>query len=279
VQSPCIVVLDELDAICPARSDTGGGGSEVEQRVVATLLTLLDGFSEDEDERVVVVATTNRPNAIDQALRRPGRLDREIEIGTHFLWRPRRDLGSDYRFSGFPDAAARTSILRVLLARTPHDLDAPDLASVAEQAHGYVGADLAAVVREAGTAAIKAWTTSSGADAEPPKLHAQDLRAALSHIRPSALRMFLATGADVPVKYSDIGGLGPTIQKLRECVEWPLRHPGVLRCFPFHRYASDSRSQRHSLAWASSHREGSSFTGRPDAAKPCSCVHSRMRAA
>jgi hypothetical protein len=94
LKSPCIVVLDELDALCPARADAsgtsgGGGGSEVEQRVVATLLTILDGFSADEsfahagekEDRVVVVATTNRPNAIDPALRRPGRLDKEIEIG------------------------------------------------------------------------------------------------------------------------------------------------------------------------------------------------------
>jgi hypothetical protein len=98
LKSPCIVVLDELDALCPARSDAsgaggggGGGGSEVEQRVVATLLTILDGFSAEEssansrddgkEDRVVVVATTNRPNAIDPALRRPGRLDKEIEIG------------------------------------------------------------------------------------------------------------------------------------------------------------------------------------------------------
>lgn len=94
-QSPCIVVIDELDALCPARADSssgqGGGGGEVEQRVVATLLTLLDGFGSGskndvgEEERIVVVATTNRPNAIDPALRRPGRLDREIEIGEHIL--------------------------------------------------------------------------------------------------------------------------------------------------------------------------------------------------
>ena len=80
--SPCIVVLDEVDAICPKRDD-GGDGNEVGKRVVATLLTIMDGMDDSttQDARVVVVATTNRPNAIDPALRRPGRFDREVEIG------------------------------------------------------------------------------------------------------------------------------------------------------------------------------------------------------
>jgi AAA family ATPase len=81
-KSPCIVVLDEVDALVPKRED--GGGGEVEKRVVATLLTILDGMGEDDDDgnhRIVVIGTTNRPNAIDPALRRPGRFDREIEIG------------------------------------------------------------------------------------------------------------------------------------------------------------------------------------------------------
>ena len=80
-KSPCIIVLDEVDALCPKRED--GSGGEVEKRVVATLLTLMDGVQDDSTDiaRVVVVATTNRPNSIDPALRRPGRFDREIEIG------------------------------------------------------------------------------------------------------------------------------------------------------------------------------------------------------
>ena len=78
-KSPCIIVLDEVDALCPRRED--GSGGEVEKRVVATLLTEMDGVESEETSRVVVVATTNRPNAIDPALRRPGRFDREIEIG------------------------------------------------------------------------------------------------------------------------------------------------------------------------------------------------------
>jgi AAA family ATPase len=84
-QSPSIIVLDELDALCPARDAAGAGGDAVGPRVVATLLTLLDGFAADAAARVVVVGTTNRPDALDPALRRPGRLDVEIEIGANCL--------------------------------------------------------------------------------------------------------------------------------------------------------------------------------------------------
>ncbi|KAI0662110.1 AAA family ATPase [Cubamyces menziesii] len=217
-RSPCIIVLDEVDAICPRREE--GPGGEVEKRVVAQLLTLMDGMEEPGKDgsqgKVVVVATTNRPNAIDPALRRPGRFDREIEIG-------------------IPDAEARYHILHVLLAKAPHSVAEDDLRSIAAKAHGYVGADLSAVVREAGTLAIKRWLASqphpptspdAPASASPssvPQLTYADLEAALPTVRPSALRsLFLDT---VPVHYSDIGGQAQTIQKLRECVEWPLLHP------------------------------------------------------
>ncbi|KAI0632362.1 AAA family ATPase [Trametes polyzona] len=218
-RSPCIIVLDEVDAICPRREE--GPGGEVEKRVVAQLLTLMDGMEEAGKDgsqgKVVVVATTNRPNAIDPALRRPGRFDREIEIG-------------------IPDAEARYHILRVLLSKAPHSVADEDLRSIASKAHGYVGADLSAVVREAGTLAIKRWLASqqqpSHSDASPqpsppsetaPQLTYSDLLAALPTVRPSALRsLFLDT---VPVHYTDIGGQSKTIQKLRECVEWPLLHP------------------------------------------------------
>ncbi|KAK7689982.1 hypothetical protein QCA50_006623 [Cerrena zonata] len=207
-RSPCIVVLDEVDALCPRREE--GPGGEVEKRVVAQLLTILDGV-EDEDgkDRVVVVATTNRPNAIDPALRRPGRFDREIEIG-------------------IPDAQARYDILNVLLRKIPHSLTQDDIRSVASRAHGYVGADLSAVVREAGTAAIKRYiaplsVSEQNSDGTAPNLTANDLLTSLTSVRPSGLRsVFLDT---VPVRFSDVGGQEDTIQKLRECVEWPLLHP------------------------------------------------------
>lgn len=213
-RSPCIVVLDEVDALVPRRED--GPGGEVEKRVVATLLTILDGMNDNGNQgRVVVIGTTNRPNAIDPALRRPGRFDREFEIGV-------------------PDAEARFAILQVLLSRAPHSISDGDLQSIASRAHGYVGADLSAVVREAGTIAIKRWMKhQSFLESEEPgspidlMLTSKDLADALPAVRPSALRsVFLET---VPVKYSDIGGQTTATQKLREMVEWPLLHPEAFK--------------------------------------------------
>ncbi|RDX44132.1 AAA family ATPase [Lentinus brumalis] len=207
-KSSCIIVLDEVDALCPRRED--GPGGEVEKRVVAQLLTLMDGMEEEGKDgsqgKVVVVATTNRPNAIDPALRRPGRFDREIEIG-------------------IPDAEARYSILQVLMSKATHSIPEEGLRTVAAKAHGYVGADLSAVVREAGTLSIKRWLASQSSESTEtaPELTLADLLVSLPTVRPSALRsLFLDT---VPVHYSDIGGQAQTIQKLRECVEWPLLHP------------------------------------------------------
>ena len=129
-------------------------------------------------------------------------------------------------FPGIPDAEARSSILNVLLRKTPHSLTQDEIRSVAARAHGYVGADLSAVVREAGTTAIKRWLGTHATDSDQdtnPKLTAEDLLTSLTSVRPSALRsVFLDT---VPVRYSDIGGQTETIQKLREMVEWPLLHP------------------------------------------------------
>ncbi|KAG1884034.1 P-loop containing nucleoside triphosphate hydrolase protein [Suillus subluteus] len=210
-KSPSIVILDEVDALFPRREE--GAGSEVEKRVVATLLTILDGIDNANttfDDRVVVIGTTNRPNAIDPALRRPGRFDREFEIG-------------------IPDADARHSILNVLLSKTPHCITDAELHSIARRAHGYVGADLSAVVREAGTLAIKRWIThippGSHTDLTSMtlKLTPSDLSDALPTVRPSAMRsLFIETP---PVRFEDIGGQADIIQKLREAVEWPLLHP------------------------------------------------------
>jgi AAA family ATPase len=212
-KSPSIVILDEVDALVPRREE--GAGGEVEKRVVATLLTILDGIdnaSTTSEDRVVVIGTTNRPNAIDPALRRPGRFDREFEIG-------------------IPDADARHSILNVLLSKTPHCITDAELHSIARRAHGYVGADLSAVVREAGTLAIKRWITHMppGSHIDPAatsmtlKLTPSDLSDALPTVRPSAMRsLFIETP---PVRFEDIGGQAHIIQKLREAVEWPLLHP------------------------------------------------------
>lgn len=225
-KSPCIVVLDEIDALAPRREE--GAGGEVEKRVVATLLTILDGIDpggEQMQDRVVIIGTTNRPNAIDPALRRPGRFDREIEIGRSKLI----SMTVTSRHVGIPDAQARFSILKVLLSNTPHSISDEDLAAFASRAYGYVGADLSAIVREAGTIAIKRWIETSSASASDvlPILTIAELTSSLSSVRPSAMRSLLV---EMPqIRYSDIGGQANVIQKLREAVEWPLLHPEAFK--------------------------------------------------
>ncbi|KAK0183804.1 AAA family ATPase [Armillaria mellea] len=205
-KSPCIVILDEVDALVPRREDSAGG--EVEKRVVATLLTILDGMDNSVDAgRVVVIGTTNRPNAIDPALRRPGRFDREIEIGV-------------------PDVQGRLSILEVLLSKAPHSIPQEDLQTLASRTHGYVGADLSALIREAGTLAIKRWlasATSNDQSSDDLAIALPDLLSSLPAIRPSAMRSLFVEAP--PVRYADIGGQAFVIKKLQESVEWPLRHP------------------------------------------------------
>lgn len=221
----CIVFIDEIDALAPRRDASSvaqsDGAGEVERRVVATLLTLLDGMGTTEahtpsgaPSRVVVLAATNRPNALDPALRRPGRLDREIEVGV-------------------PDAAARHSILEVLLRRVPHALAPEDLRALAARTHGYVGADLAALVREAGLTTI---TRGLGASLHeglaalslseaPAPVTPADFAAAQAVVRPSAMReVFVETPK---VTWADIAGddaLDSVQRQVRECVEGPLRH-------------------------------------------------------
>lgn len=214
----CIVLIDEIDALAPRRDGSasvhGEGAGEVERRVVATLLTLLDGLgsASGDDSRVVVIAATNRPNALDPALRRPGRLDREIEIGV-------------------PDATQRAAILRVLLRPVPHRLTDDDIDAIARRTHGYVGADLAALVREAGLAAIQrtvhpdapiddalARLSLDGAVGAADFVHAQSI------VLPSAMREALV---EVPkVYWRDIADddASSVRRQIQECVEWPLRH-------------------------------------------------------
>ncbi|GAA5879001.1 hypothetical protein JCM1840_007411 [Sporobolomyces johnsonii] len=232
-KSPAIIVIDEVDALAPNREE----GGEVERRVVATLLTLMDGLEEkgevkkegeegedgeegekvgqekEEKPRVVVIAATNRPNAIDPALRRPGRFDKEIEIGV-------------------PDVASRLSILRVLLRQTPHDLTDSALQSVAARTHGFVGADLSSLVHTAGLTAIKRSysllsSSSSPSSLSSMKLLPSDLESALLSTRPSAMReVFLETPK---VFFRDIGGQEHVKAKLKESVEWPLLHPEAFK--------------------------------------------------
>lgn len=235
--APSVVVLDEVDALAPRREDAG----EVEKRVVAELLTLMDGLdgkntSEDDDEcsapkQVMVIACTNRPNAIDPALRRPGRFDKEIEIGMpsyesfafFFLY-------LTFRLSGIPNVEARLNILEVLLRNTPHDLTADIVASFANRSHGFVGADLAALVDASCLCAIRR-TVSSSVSPDQMRLTEADMESSFLTTRPSAMReVFL----EVPkVKWEDIGGQTSAKQRLKESVEWPLTRKATIERLGF----------------------------------------------
>ncbi len=204
-QAPAIVFIDEVDAIAPKRDDTPG---ETERRVVAQLLSALDGL--EERGRVVVIAATNRPDAIDPALRRPGRFDREIEIGV-------------------PDRDGRLQILQVHTRGMPL-ADDVDLDNLADRTHGYVGADLASLARESAMEAVRRILPEIDLDSEevPPEVLAKlevsrtDLERAFTGLTPSAMR---EVAIETPnVHWSDVGGLEAPRQELAEAVEWPLKY-------------------------------------------------------
>ncbi|ERE87814.1 spermatogeneis-associated protein 5 [Cricetulus griseus] len=207
LRHPSIIFIDELDALCPKRE---GAQNEVEKRVVASLLTLMDGIgSEGSEGRVLVLGATNRPQALDAALRRPGRFDKEIEIGV-------------------PNAQDRLDILQKLLRRVPHLLTKAELLRLANNAHGYVGADLKALCNEAGLYALrrvlrKQPNLPDSKVAGMVKITLNDFLQGMNDIRPSAMR---EVAIDVPnVSWSDIGGLENIKLKLKQAVEWPLKHP------------------------------------------------------
>ncbi|WP_147127843.1 CDC48 family AAA ATPase [Sulfolobus acidocaldarius] len=206
--APSIIFIDEIDAIAPKREDVTG---EVEKRVVAQLLTLMDGIK--GRGRVIVIGATNRPDAIDPALRRPGRFDREIEI------RP-------------PDTKGRKDILQVHTRNMPITDDV-DLDKLAEMTYGYIGADLAALAKEAAIYALRRFVDEKKLNLDQPTIPAEiikelkvsmnDFLNALKSIQPSLLREVYV---EVPkVNWNDIGGLDNVKQQLREAVEWPLRFP------------------------------------------------------
>ena len=204
--APAIIFIDEIDAIAPKREEVTG---EVEKRVVAQLLALMDGLEARGD--VIVIGATNRPNAIDPALRRPGRFDREIEIGV-------------------PDKKGRYEILLVHTRNMPLAEDV-DLKKLAEITHGFVGADLAALCREAAMKALRRVLPKIDLDRdeiphevlENLKVTMEDFMNAYREITPSALREI---EVETPtVRWDDIGGLEEVKQELREAVEWPLKYP------------------------------------------------------
>ncbi|MEM1943236.1 MAG: CDC48 family AAA ATPase [Candidatus Caldarchaeum sp.] len=208
--SPSIIFIDELDAIAPKRGEVTG---EVERRVVSQLLTLMDGLK--SRGQVVVIGATNRIEAIDPALRRPGRFDREIRIGV-------------------PDRNGRKEILLIHTRRMPLSDDV-NLDELAEITHGFVGADIAALTREAAMNALRRYLPQIDLEKEvipadvleKIKVTREDFANALKTIQPSALREVVL---EVPnVKWEDIGGLEAVKQELREAVEWPLKYPDVFR--------------------------------------------------
>ncbi|MEM4048913.1 MAG: CDC48 family AAA ATPase [Zestosphaera sp.] len=203
--APAIIFIDEIDSIAPKREEVIG---EVEKRVVAQLLTLMDGLEGRGD--VIVIGATNRIEAVDPALRRPGRFDREIEIP-------------------MPNKQGRLEILQIHTRNVPLAEDA-NLAKLAEITHGFTGADLAALVKEAALNAIKRVLNGVNIDEDiPPEVYnnlvvnMNDLINALKAVHPSGLRELYV---EVPeVRWSDIGGLEDVKQELRETVEWPLKNP------------------------------------------------------
>jgi transitional endoplasmic reticulum ATPase len=208
--APSIIFIDEIDAIAPKREEVTG---EVEKRVVAQLLALMDGL--EARGNVIVIAATNRPNALDPALRRPGRFDREIEIGV-------------------PDKQGRLEILQIHTRNMPLAKDV-DLNRLAEMTHGFVGADLAALCREAAMKALRRYLPKIDLSQERIPLEVleqlevtmQDFLEAYKEVTPSALREVYV---EIPnVEWSDIGGLEQVKQELREAVEWPIKHPEAFK--------------------------------------------------
>jgi len=205
---PSIIFIDELDAIAPKREEVTG---EVERRVVAQLLALMDGL--EARGNVIVIGATNRVNALDPALRRPGRFDREVEIGV-------------------PDKQGRNEILQIHTRGMPLAEDV-DLRKMADMTHGYTGADLAALTREAAMKALRRYLPEINLEEEriPPHiLEKMDVRmddfiTAFREITPSAMREVFI---EVPsVRWDDVGGLEDAKQQLKESVEWPIKTPEV----------------------------------------------------
>ncbi|MBO9726237.1 MAG: CDC48 family AAA ATPase [Novosphingobium sp.] len=204
--APAIVFIDEIDSIAPKRSQVHG---EAEKRLVAQLLTLMDGI--DSRAHVVVIAATNRPDAIDEALRRPGRFDREIVIGV-------------------PDEAGRREILGIHTRGMPLS-ERVDLNELARTTHGFVGADLAALTREAAIEAVRRIMPKLDLEArtipaevlDHLQVYREDFVAALKRVQPSAMREVMV---QVPnIGWADIGGLDDAQLKLKEGVELPLKNP------------------------------------------------------
>jgi len=204
-KAPSIIFIDEIDSIAPKRDEVSG---DVEKRIVSQLLTLMDGLK--TRGKVVVIAATNRPNAIDPALRRPGRFDREIEIG-------------------IPGEEGRYDILQIHTRGMPLEQDI-DLQSYAKVTHGFVGADLEMVAKEAAMRSLRRIIPEINLkESKIPidilnkiKITNQDFDDALKEVHPSAMREVLVQKPNI--EWKDIGGLYNVKEELKEAIEWPLKH-------------------------------------------------------
>ena len=208
--SPSIVFIDEIDSIAPKRSQSPG---EAEKRLVAQLLTLMDGLH--ARSHIVVIAATNRPDALDEALRRPGRFDREIVIGV-------------------PDESGRREVLGIHTRGMPLG-EGVDLDELARTTHGFVGADIAALAREAAIEAVRRIMPQLDLEAQTIPAEVledlcvtrEDFLAALKRVQPSAMREVMV---QVPnIGWADIGGADEAQEKLKEGIELPLKHPEAFR--------------------------------------------------
>jgi transitional endoplasmic reticulum ATPase len=206
--APSIIFIDELDSIAPKREEVSG---EVERRIVAQLLSLMDGLK--ARGKVVVIGATNRMHAIDPALRRPGRFDREIEIGV-------------------PDRDGRLDVLEIHTRGMPLKKDV-NLERLADITHGFVGADLQALAKEAAIRALRRILPEIDLSAESIPadtlnkiiVKMQDFIDVVNEMEPSAMREVFVEVPDI--KWEDIGGLQAIKQELREAVEWPLKYQGM----------------------------------------------------
>ena len=208
--APSIIFIDEIDSIAPKRGQVTG---EAEKRLVAQLLSLMDGI--EPRQNLVVIAATNRPEAIDEALRRPGRFDREIVVGV-------------------PDEQGRREILQIHTRGMPLASDV-DIADLARRTYGFVGADLAALSREAAMEAVRRIMPriNTEEDTIPTEVldalsvERRDFENALKRVQPSAMREVMVEAPTI--RWSDIGGLDESIERLREGIELPLTHPEAFR--------------------------------------------------
>jgi transitional endoplasmic reticulum ATPase len=203
--SPSIIFIDEIDSIAPKRDEVSG---ELEKRIVSQLLTLMDGMK--SRGKVVVIAATNRPDSIDPALRRPGRFDREVEIG-------------------IPDDEGRFDILSIHTRGMPIDKKV-NLKQISKTTHGFVGADLEVLSKEAAMRSLRRILPEINLDEDKIsseilqkiEITSDDFREALKEVRPSALREVQVQIPDV--SWDDVGGLDELKDELREAVEWPIKH-------------------------------------------------------